>query len=521
MSYNVLLAEISVTPAGGSETILRVSDGPVRPWPPTDPDRPNAITAEILVETSEIGVDLYADLTRLASGYGSASLALSATAGGLAIYDGAHWGAVAIYLGEVAQDGAPRPFAEWTPLLRGRVDTARLDLDISGPSRLRLAVFDPRGDLDSDVQDRTYAGTNTGATGYEGAAEDIAGRPVPLALGDLLRANISPPCVNTARQVYQLNDGGEFGAEVLRAGGGDSGATMAGDLTPAAFDAASPTPGSYVRDRERGLIALGGGIITGQLTVCLQGAQGGSYVHTAPALITRLLTRAGVDAGAIGDSFGTIDAPAPVGLWLDQPTSYRAAIETLARSIGAWCVPDDLGVWQIGRLEAPSGAPAEVLDGLSIRDLIEDDPTDSIPAWRITVRYARNYTVMRRADLAGAVQETDRAAELAREWREAGWSDPATKAAYGAAARDLIVESALVEAADAHALAASLGTLFGVRRRSWRVVVELTAARRAWQVGTTCIELDYPALGISGLYRVIGRRLLSPASHLITFRLWG
>ena len=128
---------------------------------------------------------------------------------------------------------------------------------------------------------------------------------------------------------------------------------------------------------------------------------------------------------------------------------------------------------------------------------------------------------MRRADLAGAVQETDRAAELAREWREAVWSDAAVKAAYGAAARDLVIETALVEAVDAQALASSLGALFGVPRRSWRVVTELTLARMAYQVGVTQIALDYEELGISGVYRVMGRKLLSPASHLITFRLWG
>ena len=521
MSYQALLAEITVTPAGGGETILRVSDSAIRPWPPDDPDRPNAMTREILVETSEIGIDLYADLTRLSAGYGRAGLVLSATDGSLAAYNGARWGDVSIYLGRVAEDGTPSPFAAWTPVLRGRVDSVLHDLDVSGPSRLRLAVFDRRADLDSDVQGHTYDGSNMGSVGYDGTVDDLAGRPVPLALGDLSRGNITPPCVNAARQVYQLNDGGDFGDEVVRAGGGDAGATMAGDLTPAAFDSASPAPGTYVRDRARGLIAIGGGIIAGQLTVCLKGAQGGAYVDMAPDLIARLLARAGVDAGSIGGSFGVISAPAKVGLWIDQVTAYRSAIETLSRSIGAWCVPNNLGVWQIGRLEAPSGEAAETLDELSIRDLAEDDPTDAIPAWRVTVRYAKNYTVMRRADLAGAVQETDRAAELAREWREAVWSDAAVKAAYGAAARDLVIETALVEAVDAQALASSLGALFGVPRRSWRVVTELTLARMAYQVGVTQIALDYEELGISGVYRVMGRKLLSPASHLITFRLWG
>ncbi|PWR23350.1 hypothetical protein [Zavarzinia compransoris] len=516
-----IVAEIAVTPAGGSPEVLRVSDSPIRPWSPADPARPNASARELLVEVGEISTELYADLSRLASTVGGGEIVLSATGGALAAYAGATWGDVAIYWGDTAIDGTPAPWATWSRLMSGRVEAVRQDLSVTGPSRLRLLCYDPRGTLDEAVQGRTYLGTNSGAAGYEGTSDDLIGKAVPIALGDLTRANISPPCVNTARQVYQLNDGGDYSDEILRVGGGDAGATMAGDLSSADFDASmAPASGAYVRDRARGLVMLGGGIISAALSATLKGAVGGAYVATAPGLIKRLLERRGTPAGQIGGTFGAVSAPAPVGLWIEGATSYRSVIETLAASMGGWVAPDSVGVWQIGLLAAPAGAPAETLDSYSIRDLAVDDADDAIPAWRVTVRHARNYTVMRRSDLAGAVRETDRAAELAREWREAVWSAPAVKAAYPAA-RDLVLDTALVAQADAQALADRLGGLLGQPRRSWRVTVELTAARLAYQPGITCLALDYRPLAIGGLYRVMGRKLFSPSRHLMTLRLWG
>jgi len=122
--------------------------------------------------------------------------------------------------------------------------------------------------------------------------------------------------------------------------------------------------------------------------------------------------------------------------------------------------------------------------------------------------------------LAGALIGTDQETLLAQEWREAVWADAGIKAAYPSA-RDLTVETALTAKADAETLAARLGGLFGQARRTYLVSVEMTPARLSYAVGADCLALDYPPLGLSGLYRLVGRRLLDPARNMMTFRLWG
>lgn len=56
------------------------------------------------------------------------------------------------------------------------------------------------------LQTTTYAGDNVLPDGLEGVAEDLKGKPKPVLLGGPVR-NISPPCVNTPKQIYQIQEG--------------------------------------------------------------------------------------------------------------------------------------------------------------------------------------------------------------------------------------------------------------------------------------------------------------------------
>ncbi|RJF94799.1 hypothetical protein D3874_03005 [Oleomonas cavernae] len=515
----VLLAEVTATD-GVSTNTFRWTDTPIRPFAATDPDRANALCDPRLLEGGDVSLDVYADLSRLEGALGAGDLVVSNADGSLSGYRTWRWQDIGIYLGRAAQDGTPDPFATWTCLLKGRVERPQWEVRTDGPSRLRLAIHDKRADIEQDVQTRLYLGTNVGATGYEGLSDDLKGKPVPLALGDLTKANITPPRANGPAQVLQINDGGDFTTETIRDRGGDANLVRDADLTGAAFDAASPVSGHYLRDRTRGLLKYGGGL-GGTVTVGMQGTIGaGGYTATAPALIKRLLERRGTPPGDIGASFGTLSAPAACGLWLPDATTYAEAIGALARGFAGWAIPDAAGVWQVGRLTAPSGPAALTIDQYAVRSIEVDDSESLVPAKKITVRYARNYTVMREADLAGAVIGTDRARELAEEWRTAVWTSPTIAAAYPNA-RELTIDTPLVAAADAQALADSLGALFGVARESWRVVVELDEVSLGLRLGDDCVQLDYPQQAISGLYRVIGKRPLTPARHLVTLRLWG
>ncbi|PWR17488.1 hypothetical protein [Zavarzinia aquatilis] len=515
----VVLAEVTATDGVTTET-FRWTDTPIRPFNVGDGARPNAVCDARMIEGGDVSQDLYADLSRLEGALGAGDLVISNADGALSGYRAWRWQDIAIYLGRAAQDGTPDAFAAWTCILKGRVERPVWEVRTDGPSRLRLSIHDKRADLEQDVQARLYQGSNVGATGYEGGADDLKGKPVPLALGDLTRANISPPWVNGSTLTLQLNDGGDYDAETLRDRGADANMTRDADLTGAAFDAAAPAATHYVRDRTRGLLKLGG-TLGGTVTAGLRGTIGaGGYTAEAPALIKRLLERRGYAGGEIGASFGTLAAPAACGLWLDSPVTYAEAIGQLARGFAGYVLPDPLGVWQVGRLAAPAGPAALAIDQYGVRSIEVDDSDALVPAKKITVRYARNYTMMREADLAGSIIGTARARELAEEWRTAVWSSPAVAAAWPTA-RELTIDTPLVAETDAQGLADSLGALFGQVRESWRVVVELDAAALALRLGDDCVQLDYPRQGISGLYRVIGKRVMAPARHLVTLRLWG
>jgi hypothetical protein len=59
--------------------------------------------------------------------------------------------------------------------------------------------------LDVPLQATLYAGDNADGEGLEGTADDLKGKPKPLCFG--VARNVAPPCVNTGKLIYQVNDG--------------------------------------------------------------------------------------------------------------------------------------------------------------------------------------------------------------------------------------------------------------------------------------------------------------------------
>jgi len=67
--------------------------------------------------------------------------------------------------------------------------------------------------LDVPLQPTLYAGDNVLPDGLEGVAEDLLGKPKPRCFGVV--RNVSPPCVNTAKLIYQVNDGPVAGIDAV------------------------------------------------------------------------------------------------------------------------------------------------------------------------------------------------------------------------------------------------------------------------------------------------------------------
>lgn len=67
-----------------------------------------------------------------------------------------------------------------------------------------LRLCDRQLELEVPLQPTPYAGDNVLPAGLEGV-EDLKGKPKPLAFGVV--RNVSPPCVNTSKLIYQVSDG--------------------------------------------------------------------------------------------------------------------------------------------------------------------------------------------------------------------------------------------------------------------------------------------------------------------------
>jgi len=68
-----------------------------------------------------------------------------------------------------------------------------------------IKLRDLQADLLLPFQPTKYVGDNALPAGLEGVAEDLQGKPKPVTVGSVL--NISPPCVNTDKLIYQVHDG--------------------------------------------------------------------------------------------------------------------------------------------------------------------------------------------------------------------------------------------------------------------------------------------------------------------------
>lgn len=119
-------------------------------------------------------------------------------------------------------------------------------------TRVTLKVRDRQAEMDVPLQDTKYAGDNVLPAGLEGV-EDLKDKSKPLCFGVV--RNISPPCVNTAKLIYQPNDGALASVEAVRDSGISLGSTV--------FSFSTPTSGTannlygVASDGDQTLVAVG------------------------------------------------------------------------------------------------------------------------------------------------------------------------------------------------------------------------------------------------------------------------
>jgi len=515
----VILLEVNLVDKNGAASVLRLCDRPIRPFAPNDTERPNAQFDDRLLEPPSIRRSLFADLSTLSADAGFGDFSASNADGGLDYLQSSAFGKITVWRWTA---GA---FSTAQQILIGQAAAPVWQIDADGKQALLVPLTDLRGAFDRPLQDNLYAGTNANAADIEGKEGGIKGRPKPLAFGDLSKAHIPGVLVNDTGYIWQLHDGQINGSEAVSERGDlASGLIDDGDLSSSVFDSTTPVAAHYQMDLARGLFKHGGAPGP-SLGFDFLGDAASSYSDKLAGIAKKILQKAGVSAGDISADFATAEAAATAkaGLWISDAVSVIAALDFVARGDLAAVLPDRAGVWRWVELKAAGGA-GHTIDFDEIISLEADDDEMQIPVWDVEVLYARNYQVLTGDNVAPTIRATTREEFISKDWRLARKFVQTTKDRWPGA-RSLRIESALIDEADALALAARLLALFGPRsdgtpKQVLRVVREQSSAALTVDLGQS-VRVKFPPASIDRDFTLIEEEVLRPDASKLTWRLFG
>ena len=424
----------------------------------------------------------------------------------------------AVLVKRVADRAAP--YSSAVTVLRGTIQ--RLDADNAWLS-LRLRFYDRRLVIDKPIQEHVYAGTtisgDEGVPGAEGNL-DLKDSVKPLCFGRCL--NVPPVPVNAFKLIYQVHDGAVSAISVY-----DGGVALTPGInhaTLSALLAAVIRPGRYDTCLSLGLFRLGG---APAFAVTADVSEGATTAARFPgAVVQRMLAHMGlsgpVDVNVA--SFTALDAVAPieVGIWIDGQATGLAAMGDVVASVGGWISPGVSGAFEVGRLLAPSAPVGSIDDddmlGETIGIIVSDDTDGGLPAWRVIVEYARNWTVQDDAALGGCV-DMARRGFLAAEIREEKAENEAVRQKH-LLAPELRIPTLIVERSAALAEAARRLALYGVRRDVLSFTMNHVDAD-AYRVGRT-VTIRQPRFGYAaGRNMVVIGREENLQDYTVKLTVWG
>lgn len=184
----------------------------------------------------------------------------------------------------------------------------------------------------------------------------------------------------------------------------------------------------------------------GEITLDVE-RQPSSCMGVAQDILTNY---AGIGVSEIdGASVSSLEASAPftVGLYVDSDQTMLAALDQVMSSAGGYWHFNRLGVFKVGRLNAPTGSPIRELfpddiaeDGLQVRREIE-------PAPKLSIGYQKNHTVQT-GSVANLVAD-DFKERLGREYSSASAENGAVPGLYPDAVELPETPTLLVNQADA------------------------------------------------------------------------
>lgn len=424
---------------------------------------------------------------------------------------------VTIQLGTVLPNSAGVP--TWTTVLSGTMEQVQLSWQ-----QVIIRIRDRQQDLAKPLQSTRYAGNNALPSGLEGVAQDLQGRPKPLVFGQVF--NISPPCVNSTRFIYQVHDGSalqSIDAVYERGAALTAGAAY---TSQADMETNSPASGQYrVWNSAAGTFFRLAANLSGEITVdATQGAAAAN--RTAGQLFVAILTKAGIAAPSISTSDVTaldLVAPYPLGVFCgtDKDTTALELLDQVCNSAGAWFGADALGVFRIAQIVVPSSGSVGSISATEvtkIERLASRDGGVGVPAWRVKLNYARVYTPQ--TDLSTTVTAA-RKAYLSTPYRRVEATDSAVLTA-NLTSPELEFDTQIVNAADAATEAARRLAIYKTRRDVFELTVRVDAAlASAIDLGKVItLQLNRFGMNAGKNFLIIGIRT-NLRGYLFDLTLWG
>ncbi|WP_427550926.1 hypothetical protein ACQE3D_12585 [Methylomonas sp. MS20] len=320
---------------------------------------------------------------------------------------------------KVGEQGAA--FSSFTTIIYATIQQAAFE-----ELRISIRLRDRIAELDKPVQPNRYGGSNSLPAGVDGTSE-LKDAPKPKLFGRV--ANVTPLLVNSARLIYQVNDGPiENVVNVF-----DKGTYLARGNSyadQADMEANPPAAGYYRVWQAGGMFRLGGspaGLIT-----CTAWASWDIADCTAAQIAYDLVIGAGILSGDTYSADRTaLDGQnaGSIGLWVTDGLTVAEALDRVSASVGAWWGFDRLNRFRMARLDAPGGTSVATLTELEIVSLERQAATvngTATPVWQVTLGHDVNWTVQTSDNLAGIVPD-DRRAWLAAGSRQVKASDTAVK----------------------------------------------------------------------------------------------
>jgi hypothetical protein len=395
------------------------------------------------------------------------------------------------------------------------------------PQIIAFRFKDPSQELRQPIQPSKFLGTNSGATGIEGTADDIKGQVKPRFFGKCW--NISPVMLNSSGLVFGFNfdSAGNTApclsiTEVRDGGAVITPGTLYANRT--LLEASSPGAGTFNYCTAESLIKLN--------TQPVYGITLDAYTARAKVgeIIEDILLDAGIPSSRIDAvSFAAfrVLADYTAGIYITNEREYFAVLSDLAGGAGGYLVPSQSGVYSMVKLQDPAalspvltlrrfsfGQYAEVADGdiVSFSRLASNDEGRGVPARRIVFNHSQNYTPQEASQLAGSVSAANKA-KYAKQFSVEIAEDSAIVQQFPLAVQreffSLISDSS-------HALteATARFDLLGVKRAFYEVQVILTPEYAAQITLGSCVALAIPRFGLSaGKNFVVTQREVSAISN--------